>query len=176
MTTVRQANKRSVAIIYRFMPQYRAEFFIRLRDQLAQRDIILKLLYGKNGTSPRGDEVDLDWATKVVNQTIRIKGTTLYWQPVPSHVAKSDLVVLMAENRILSNHLMLAKALITRNRLAFWGHGINFQSEPDSNRQPTEKALLHPCEMVVRVHRTGQSVGRVNGIPDRSHNCRKQRH
>jgi len=51
-----------VAIVYKFLPQWRKSFFERLRTKLSEYDITLDLYYGKlnNEDSLRNDEVKLD--------------------------------------------------------------------------------------------------------------------
>jgi glycosyltransferase involved in cell wall biosynthesis len=132
MTMSTKHRSKTVTVIYRFLPQYRLDFFNRLRKALADRNVILRLIYGKSSPAPRGDEVDLAWGTRIINRKFRIAGRELLWQPLPSDVYDSDLIILMAESKILSNYMMLAKALFGKNKLAFWGHGVDFQAERNS--------------------------------------------
>jgi glycosyltransferase involved in cell wall biosynthesis len=132
MTMSTKHRSRTVTVIYRFLPQYRLDFFNRLRQALADRGVILRLIYGKSSPAPRGDEVDLAWGTPIINRKFRIAGRDLLWQSLPGDVYDSDLIILMAESKILNNYVMLAKALFGKNKLAFWGHGVNFQSERNS--------------------------------------------
>ena len=73
--------KRRVLIVYRFLPQYRVDFYNGLRHELAKNSVTLHLCYGKltNNDATKGDEVDLDWARLVDNKTISIGGLELYW-------------------------------------------------------------------------------------------------
>ena len=127
MSTKQRAK--TVTIIYRFLPQYRLDFFNRLRKALADKGIVLRLVYGKSSSVPRGDEVDVAWGTPVASRRLRMAGRELVWLSLPPDVYNSDLVVMMAENRILNNYVILAKTLVGKNKLAFWGHGVNFQSK-----------------------------------------------
>src|SRR5579871_2407666 len=117
---------KTVTIIYRFMPQYRVDFFNGLRTALRDRGIYLDVIYGKNSSVPRKDEVDLLWATAVKNRTFQV-GLDLCWQPLPGRIRKSDLLILMQENKMLNNYGILLQSRLSGQRLAFWDHGRNLK-------------------------------------------------
>jgi len=75
--------------------------------------------------------VDIPWGTPVRNKKICIDGQQFYWQPVPQDVWAADLVILADENRILSNYYILLRRLALKKKVAFWGHGVNFQAPAD---------------------------------------------
>jgi glycosyltransferase involved in cell wall biosynthesis len=129
-----------VSIIYRFLPKYRLDFFCRLKDELAANGIELELIYGKNQASLKQDEGDLDWATAVRNREWRVGGSKFCWQPLPKSIHKSDLLVLMQETKILSNYLVLAQAAMRGQKVAFWGHGLNFQAHRGSTANRLKRA------------------------------------
>lgn len=121
---------KTVAIIYRFLPQYRVEFYEQLRDILASNEIELKLLYGQGDEEDRkkGDLVDLPWGIKVPNKIIRIGSHNVYWQPAFKHVKDVDLIIVEQASRLLINYLLLARQTMGGTKIAFWGHGKNFQA------------------------------------------------
>ena len=121
-----------VTIIWRFLPQYRYDFFNRLRTELASKGIRLNLIYGKNRYIPRKDEVDIDWGVAIKNRTFVIGQQEFYWQAIPPSIFGSELIILMQENKILSNYPIMLKALIRNQKFAFWDHGINHQASPYS--------------------------------------------
>jgi glycosyltransferase involved in cell wall biosynthesis len=129
-----------VTIVYRFLPQYRVEFFSRLRHRLHQRSLDLRLVYGRAGTSEKGDERDVPWGAAVTNCVVRCGPVTLHWQPLPAWVAKSDLVILMQETKLVSNFPLLVRRKLGGKKVGFWGHGINFQEDKASlaNRLKTK--------------------------------------
>ena len=55
---------KKVLILYKFLPQYRKEFFNLLKIELAKHRIELELIYGKitNTDALKRDEVDIEWA------------------------------------------------------------------------------------------------------------------
>src|SRR5690348_7400164 len=125
-------QRRTATIVYRFLPQYRVDFFSTLRTHLADRDVDLHLVYGRSRDTSRQDERDIEWGTPVRNFELQARGTRLYWQHLPELVAKSDLLVLMQESRILSNYWLMLRSVLRGQKTAFWGHGVNFQDRADS--------------------------------------------
>lgn len=143
-SALHECKPRSVTIIYRFLPQYRVEFFESLRKQLAAEQITLRLIYGKNRVCPKQDEMDLPWGTPVHNASVTVGAHRLYWQSLPKWIYDSNLIVLMQENKILSNWLTLFRARRDKCRVAMWGHGINFQG-PRASVGNTLKRLTSKC-------------------------------
>jgi glycosyltransferase involved in cell wall biosynthesis len=121
-------NNRTVSLVYRFLPHYRVGFYEGLRKALADDGVIFNLIYGKNQYVPREDEVDISWGISVRNRVLRIGGHSVLWQSVPEGLYDSDLIIIVQENLILSNHAIIARSLMTGRRVAFWGHGYNHQA------------------------------------------------
>ncbi len=136
------ATPAEVAIIYRFLPRWRADFFCGLREALASQNIRLRLFYGKNPPQPPGkparhrlkwgDEVDLDWGTAVPNRLWNIWKYELVWQQLPSAAFDADLLILMQENSLLSNYRAGLKQMLRGGKVALWGHGFNHQADDRS--------------------------------------------
>lgn len=119
-----------VTILQHRLLHYRVDFFQQLREVLAREDVELRLVHGQASAAEmiRKDEGELAWADKVHNTYWNVRGRDLCWQPLPSELKNSNLIVLMQENRILSNYLFLVRRFVTGMPLAYWGHGANFQS------------------------------------------------
>ena len=85
---------------------YRTELFKQLRDSLEKAGVELNLVHGQASPAEkiRRDEGELPWATVVKNSFWTVFGRDLIWQHLPSSVHAADLIVLMQENRILSNY------------------------------------------------------------------------
>jgi glycosyltransferase involved in cell wall biosynthesis len=134
---VTKAAPSEVAIVYRFLPQWRVAFFSGLRDTLASRNIRLRLYYGKNPPQPNGrtrghrlkwgNEVDLEWGTAIRNRLWKVRKYELIWQQLPSDVFSADLIILMQESSLLSNYAAGLRAALGGKKMAFWGHGLNHQ-------------------------------------------------
>ncbi|MBF0231575.1 MAG: glycosyltransferase family 4 protein [Desulfamplus sp.] len=116
----------NVCIIQRRLTHYRVPFFNALRKTLERCGISLKLLVGGGTPAEREkrDASELPWAHTI--PTIYLAGGRLCWQSIRHYIADSDLVIVTQENSLLYNHLLIIAP--RRFKLAFWGHGANFQS------------------------------------------------
>lgn len=120
-----------VVITQHRLLHYRQAFFERLRTACAARGIELRLVHGQPSPTEalKKDTGALAWADVVRNRYLRFKGVDLIGQPFPAELRDADLVVLIQENRILSNYPWLLRLLVRRGqRIAYWGHGRNLQS------------------------------------------------
>jgi glycosyltransferase involved in cell wall biosynthesis len=112
---------------------------------LAEEDIRLHLIHGEPSVkeSMRKDIGYIDWAHEVRNKFLTIKGVDLIWQPLPSIANTCDLLVLMQENRIISNYPKILKRKILGKKIGYWGHGKNLQSsKPDGLKETWKKLWL----------------------------------
>jgi glycosyltransferase involved in cell wall biosynthesis len=120
-----------VTVLQHRLLHYRVGLFEALRAECDRRGIELRLVHGQ--PSPREslkkDTGTLAWADPVANRWVSVLGRDLLWQPFPRALRGSDLVVIMQENRILSNYAFLLKRVLAGTRVAYWGHGRNFQSD-----------------------------------------------
>lgn len=111
---------------------YRTKLFELMRAKCMQRGIQLDVVYGQ----PYRDEIKkkdtgkLSWAIPVSNTYFPIKEKKdICWQPAPAAVKDADLFVFMHENRLLANYYWLLRRCMGKSpRVAFWGHGKDFQS------------------------------------------------
>lgn len=110
---------------------YRQAFFERLRAACAGRGIELRLVHGQPSPNEalKKDVGALPWADVMHNRILRVRGVDLVWQPYPRALRDADLVVLIQENRVLSNYPWLLRLGVhAAQRVAYWGHGRNLQS------------------------------------------------
>lgn len=136
--------KRVTILQYRLL-HYRVALFNRLREQCAARNIELRVVHGQ----PTRREIDkkdtgtLPWADIVENTVVEVGDRDWLWQPLPTSLRDSDLVIVMQESRLLSNYFLLASRIWSKRKIAYWGHGANFQSNaPGGLRERWKKALL----------------------------------
>lgn len=125
--------KPKVFILQRRLPQYRLSFFEQLRQRLNEVDVDLTLAVGAPAPEElsRRDEGELDWAVKIPTRYHVLPGRRGVWLSLPQHIAHHhDLLILPHENSLLSNFPLLINR--SKSRLAFWGHGANFQRGADS--------------------------------------------
>jgi len=120
-----------VAITQHRLLHYRQAFFDRLRQVCGGRGIELRLVHGQPSPAEalKKDVGQLPWADVMRNRFLRVRGVDLVWQPYPHALRDADLVVLIQENRILSNYPWLLRLGVrSSQRVAYWGHGRNLQS------------------------------------------------
>ncbi len=117
---------RVVVLVQRRLTHYRVPLFQKMRDKLAESNIVLNLLVGEGTEEERQkrDAGHLDWAVKL--PTRYFAHGMICWQPFDAHLRGTDLVVVTQENKLIYNHMLL---LGRRDfRLAFWGHAANLQA------------------------------------------------
>lgn len=129
---------KTVSIIQTTLTHYRVPLFHKLRESLAEHEISLNLIHGtaKGEESKKNDDGYLEWAIKVDNFSFKLFETEILWQPALKYLKNSELVVVHQENRLLLNYLLLARKKIKNQKIAFWGHGRNFQNA--NTKQPRE--------------------------------------
>ncbi len=139
---------KKVLIIYKFLPQYRLEFFQQLKIELSKEGIELTLVYGKlkNTDSLKNDEVDIDWAFFIPNKVIRLGKTQLLWQPCLAHTKDKDLIIVEQANKLLINYYFSFMRHFKPFKFAFWGHGRNLQDDPASIRNKFKYKFLGYCD------------------------------
>lgn len=132
-----------VTVLQHRLLHYRVGLFEALRAECDRRGIELRLVHGQ--PSPREalkkDTGTVAWADPVHNRWVSVLGRDLLWQPFPRALRGSDLVVIMQENRILSNYAFLLKRPFAGARVAYWGHGRNFQSDAPSGLRERWKSF-----------------------------------
>lgn len=123
-----KGSERRVAIVQRRLVNYRVPLFEAMRERLASRGIVLRLLHGEPtpADAQRHDSGQLAWAEKLPTSTLA--GGRLVWQPYSSRVADCALVIVPQENRLLHNLVALADPR-RHAALAFFGHGRNLQAD-----------------------------------------------
>lgn len=124
--------KKNVLIIQRRMTEYRVPMFEALRARLAQDGVTLQVAYGTPTAleALRNDAGVLPWGMEVPCRYLGSGKFQLVWQSIPRRFLKEqDLIIIPHENMLLLNHLLLfQRRRPDRQKLAFWGHGANFQS------------------------------------------------
>lgn len=125
---------------------YRCGLFERLRETLGRDGVEFRLVHGQASPFERSkrDEGRLEWADRVTNRWWRVAGVDVFWQPMPRGLRDADLLIVVQENRILSNYPVLLSSRRRAGRVAYWGHGINLQStSPHGLRERWKRLFLH---------------------------------
>ena len=123
-----------ILVVQRHLTHYRLAFFEALRKTLAERGCVLDLAYG-DGTpeeAAKQDEGELAWGDRLP-VTRYYAGGRVCWQPFREQLARADMVVMTAENKLLYN--LYVQLFERRARVALWGHGANLQGDPNSLRE-----------------------------------------
>jgi len=126
-------NKK-VVIIYRYIPNYRKTFYEKLKSSLISQNIDLILVYGQPGNfdMAKNDSVEIQWGKKINNKIFYLFGKEIYWQPAFCHIKNADLIIVEQASKLLINYIFILLNVLRLKRIAFWGHGKNFQQEKAS--------------------------------------------
>jgi glycosyltransferase involved in cell wall biosynthesis len=118
-----------VTIVQQSLRRYRVAFYEHLRTELDDAGVALELLHS---TLPpeldeRGDVAEIPWATRVPARMLPLgRGVSAVHQPVVGRGTRADLVVVEQATRMLANYALLLQQALGRTRVAFWGHGRDF--------------------------------------------------
>lgn len=127
---VKICQSKKVLILYRFLPQYRKEFYQLLKDKLSKSNIELDLIYGNGSEADRKKEdlIDLPWGTFKPNTVVKILGQELYWQPVLKDINNYDLIIVEQASKLLVNYYLQLRQIFNKSKLGIWGHGRSFKA------------------------------------------------
>jgi glycosyltransferase involved in cell wall biosynthesis len=133
-----------VVVLQHRLLHYRLSLFEKIRQACATRGIDFHLVHGQASRRElvKKDEGHLPWAHVVKNRFLEVGERDIAWQSFPSELQDADLVVVMQESRILSNYPLLISRLWSRRKVAYWGHGVNFQSDAPSGLRERWKRLM----------------------------------
>ncbi len=134
---------KNVTIIQRILPHYRVPLFRKMRSRLLEKDVNMRLIYGQEypGTVPKTVDLPESWAHRVRNSYLKAKDFELVWQPCLNELKSINLVVVEQANRLLLNYFLFMKIAANKSRIAFYGHGRNFQSVNTSRGHELWKKL-----------------------------------
>lgn len=134
---------RQVVFVQRVMPHYRHTFFQELNRRLNVFGVALKVIYGQEvpGTVPKTSDFKTPWAHRIENRYLTLPGLQMIWQPCLDHLKNSDLIIVEQANGLMLNHaLMLSRG--KNQRLAYFGHGKNFQARAGNRWRDGAKSYL----------------------------------
>lgn len=116
-----------VAYIFPTLHHYRAPFHEHLRRLLAVHNIEYTVVYSDPNEENRRkrDTIDIPWAQKV--GCTALPGGMIYQHGL-SEALRADLVIVQQENRLALNYLLYLASIAGIKKVAFFGHGRNFQS------------------------------------------------
>ncbi len=141
-------NRRRVSFVTRILTHYRIPFHERVHQLLADAGFEYRLIHGQpdEEEKAKGDLATLPWAEPIRNHALFGRGK-LVWQPIGAISRTSDLLVLGQENQLLVNYPLQLLPSAIRPKLAFWGHGRNFQSRnPDGRAERWKRFWATRCD------------------------------
>lgn len=118
--------------------RFRVPFHHGLRRELTARNIDYSYIYASNaGDHGKDDLEEIGWARDIPQRSVSIAGRRVVFHSVLGAFLRSDLFIVQQENRLLANYLLIVLARLLGRRVAYFGHGRNFQARnPDG---PGEK-------------------------------------
>ena len=139
MTPPRNAQQTRRRVVYAFPTslRLRAAFHEKLRERLARDGVIYDFVYSSGDPDlGKDDTVVLPWATDVPLRKLRLFGKTLLSQRLGASTYGADLVIVQQQNNLLANYWLQTWRRLRGQKIAFFGHGRNFQSKrPDGPRE-----------------------------------------
>lgn len=118
-----------VAYIYPYAFQYRREFHEFLRSKLALMGVEYQFIYSKNPHFPdRGDFIPPEWAISVPCTYLKLGGAEIRYQHALMKAFGLDLAIVQQENGLAMNYPLQVLGPLLGTKVAFFGHGRNFQS------------------------------------------------
>jgi L-malate glycosyltransferase len=160
--------RKAVILQYRLL-HYRIRLFELLRERCTQLGIDLHVVHGQptEREAPKKDTGQLAWADVVTNRYADIGGKDVVWQPFPARHRDAALIVTMQENRLLSNYPLLLGPRGEDVRVAYWGHGRNFQSaRPDGLRERWKRSLVGRVDWWFAYTELTRHILLADGYPD----------
>lgn len=157
-----------VTIIQRILPHYRVPFFEALHCELARDGIELQLIYGQEypGTVPRSELLKHPWTIRIENRYLNTPLGQVVWQACLSHLQDSDLIVVEQANSLLLNYWLMISRGRCKHRLAFWGHGRNFQARSGhSLREGLKRWFINQVDWWFAYTESSAKTVRESGFP-----------
>jgi glycosyltransferase involved in cell wall biosynthesis len=136
--------KTVVTIVTKSLPHYRVPFFEALRSELERCGVTLGLIYGLPNAeeAKKQDTAAISWGHPIQNSIFPFGTRSFWWQPCAALVRRSDLVIVEQASKLLLNYVLLARQTLGGSRVAFWGHGRNFQAHIASRLGEAVKRVI----------------------------------
>jgi glycosyltransferase involved in cell wall biosynthesis len=122
----------NVAIIQQYLVHYRVPFVNKLAAICKSQGVDLVYYYGRDSSRHLLEEIP-ECGVPIKVRLFK----SLTWQPVWEQTKTADLVIVEQAVKHLITYPLLVRRLLSSQKLAFWGHGRNFQA-----RNPNSPAEL----------------------------------
>ena len=126
-----QNKKKNVLIIQWLIKHYREPFYEQLRNDLSELGFNLTVTYSKPPAfeNAKQDNIELDpeFSNKV--DSYWFFGSKVLYQSALRDIFKADYIIIEHANKHALNYFLLMLGFLRIKKIAFWGHGRNFQSD-----------------------------------------------
>jgi len=124
------ASKRRVFYVYPPLFKYRAPFNEKMREALAEYGVEYNVVYSDPPalSKLKADTTELPWAIKAPKYYIGPSKYNLVFQNALNVLRDADLIIMQQESRLLLNYLLHLRRAFGRVKIAYFGHGRNFQA------------------------------------------------
>lgn len=142
---IRQARPaRRVCIIQAVAKQYRLRFFDLLHERLKAENVVLTVIYSapNNKEARRKDAIDLPISYGHKVSAYWFVGRRILYQPCLGRAMAADLVIVEQASKHVLNYVLGVTRVFGLNRLAYWGHGRNWQQDGAAWLEPFKRALV----------------------------------
>lgn len=162
-------QSRHVVCFQQRLTHYREAFFERARDFLVDRGISFHLVHGKPDAAAlkKNDRGHLSWAHEVEQLTFTLGSTSGVWVPMAKEVPTPELVIVTQENKLLANYAWLLRRPLGGPKVAYWGHGRNFQADtPTGIREKWKQFLVGRVDWWFAYTQMTRDILLADGYPD----------
>jgi glycosyltransferase involved in cell wall biosynthesis len=129
------SDQKRIVFVSAILTHYRRSFHEQVRAKLARHGVRYDVVYSSpfGAEAKKGDTIDIDWANCVSARAFG-SGERILLQLPLRQIKGASLVIIGQENRLLLNYLLQVVPRFLRPKVAFWGHGRNFQSRNPDGR------------------------------------------
>lgn len=126
-------RRKRVAYVFPVSHRFRAPFHEQLRARLDARGVDYDYVHTDADPGGKGDTVPIPWGSRSRLIPLRLGTRRLDYQTAFAASWDADLVILQQQTQLLGNYPIQILRRLAGRRLAFFGHGKNFQAtDPDS--------------------------------------------
>lgn len=135
---------KKILIVQEVMKQYRLPFYYALYEKLQKDNTQLLVCYSepKRENKQKADNADLPIA---YGKTVRLNsclGGKLIFQHCLAEIWAADFVIVEQANKHIINYLLMLLSFLRLKKVAFWGHGKNFQAPEPNFKERLKKRLI----------------------------------
>ena len=158
----------SVCIIQQMVLGYRKPFFDRLFVRLADEGVELRVIYSAPNKveALTRDSVDLPGEYGIKVPAYWLPGRFMVYQPALHMAMAADLVIVEQASKHLLNYLLLSLRALRKVRLAFWGHGRNWQDDGVKWMEPVKGFLVRHVDWWFAYTRRVAALVCASGFPE----------